>query len=80
MKHAAPTNYIGFEASGQLHLGYLLLAMKVNDLAAAGVKTQVYLADWHSFINKKMGGDWNAIHSVCDYLVKPSAFSARKQK
>ncbi|MBI5635638.1 tyrosine--tRNA ligase [Candidatus Micrarchaeota archaeon] len=77
---ASPSHYIGFEASGQLHLGYLLLAMKVNDFAAAGVKTQVYLADWHSFINKKMGGDWNAIHQVCDYFKEAYGFLCPKTK
>ncbi|HEV8289798.1 MAG TPA: tyrosine--tRNA ligase [Candidatus Norongarragalinales archaeon] len=64
-----PSHYIGFEASGFLHVGQLLLtAAKLNDFNKAGVKTQIFLADWHSAINKKFGGDWSKIHKACDYF------------
>jgi len=53
-----PRHYIGFEISGLLHLGNLILSgFKINDLVGAGIRCQVYLADWHSFINNKFGGD-----------------------
>jgi tyrosyl-tRNA synthetase len=63
-----PQHYIGFEISGLLHLGNLILSgFKVNDFMKAGVKCQIYLADWHSFINNKMGGDWNKILTAAKY-------------
>jgi len=63
-----PQHYIGFEISGMLHLGnFILSGYKVNDLIKAGVKTQIYLADWHSYINNKMGGDWSKILIAAKY-------------
>lgn len=63
-----PTHYIGFEISGFLHLGTLIISgNKVRDLISAGVKTKVFLADWHSVINNKLGGDWEKIGAACDY-------------
>jgi tyrosyl-tRNA synthetase len=63
-----PTHYIGFEISGLLHLGTLIIAgNKIRDLMAAGVHTKVFLADWHSVINNKLGGDWDRIKAASDY-------------
>jgi len=63
-----PEHYIGFEISGLLHVGTLLLSSyKVNDLTAAGVHCRIYLADWHSYLNNKMGGDWNSILAAAEY-------------
>ncbi len=63
-----PKHYIGFEISGLLHVGSLIVSgIKINDLKAAGFETQVLLADWHSFINDKLGGDWNAINKASEY-------------
>jgi len=63
-----PQHYIGFEISGMLHLGnFILSGFKVNDLIKAGVKSQIYLADWHSYINNKMGGDWSKILIAAKY-------------
>ncbi len=51
-------HYIGFEISGKIHLGTGLMSMsKVKDLIDAGVNCSVFLADWHSWINDKLGGD-----------------------
>jgi len=51
-------HYIGFEISGKAHLGTGVLSMaKVRDLMAAGVRCRVFLADWHTWINDKLGGD-----------------------
>ena len=51
-------HYIGFEISGRLHLGTGLVCMqKVRDLQRAGVKTTIFLADWHTWINDKLGGN-----------------------
>jgi tyrosyl-tRNA synthetase len=63
-----PQHYIGFEISGLLHVGtFLVSGFKVNDLAEAGVRCRIYLADWHSFLNNKMGGNWENILAAAKY-------------
>jgi tyrosyl-tRNA synthetase len=63
-----PGHYIGFEISGLLHLGSLVVAgFKLRDLNGAGVRTRVFLADWHSVINEKLGGNWERIRAAADY-------------
>ncbi len=50
-------HYIGFEISGKIHLGTGLYTMlKIRDLQKAGVETMVLLADWHTWLNKKLDG------------------------
>jgi tyrosyl-tRNA synthetase len=63
-----PGHYEGFEISGLLHLGNLIVSgFKINDFLKAGIKCQVFLADWHSFINNKFGGDWDKILTATKY-------------
>ncbi len=51
-------HYIGFEISGEIHLGTGIQCMaKVADFQKAGVECTIFLADWHSWINDKLGGD-----------------------
>ena len=58
-------HYIGFEISGMAHLGTGLMSMaKVRDLTAAGVHCSVLLADWHTWINDKLGGDRDRIRRL----------------
>ncbi len=58
-------HYIGFEVSGFAHLGTgLVTAIKIKDLIKAGVKPTIFLADYHSWINKKLGGDLKLIQRV----------------
>lgn len=57
-------HYIGFEISGKLHIGYLFTLMKVKDLQDAGAETIIFLADYHSAINDKLGGDLAVIKKV----------------
>jgi tyrosyl-tRNA synthetase len=65
---ATPTpirHYIGFEISGKVHLGTGLVSMgKVRDFLAAGVDCHVLLADWHTWINDKLGGDREVIRRI----------------
>lgn len=62
---AHPKHYIGFEISGHVHLGTgLLTAIKVKDLMEAGVKPCIFLADYHTWINGKLGGDLELIRKV----------------
>jgi tyrosyl-tRNA synthetase len=50
-------HYIGYEVSGKLHIGQgLYTLMKIKDLQDAGVKTIVFIADWHAWLNKKLDG------------------------
>lgn len=63
-----PRHYIGLEISGLLHLGSLVLTgYKINDFIKAGFKCTVLLADWHTYINNKLHGDWDAIRKVSKY-------------
>ncbi|UZE93750.1 MAG: tyrosine--tRNA ligase [Candidatus Pacearchaeota archaeon] len=58
-------HYIGFEISGFVHLGTGLASMhKVADFQKAGVECIIFLADWHSWINNKLGGDLEVIKKV----------------
>lgn len=58
-------HYIGFEISGQIHLGSgLATMMKIKDFLDAGAECTVFLADWHSWINDKLGGDMATIQKV----------------
>lgn len=60
-----PRHYIGFEVSGKMHIGTgLLTAFKIRDFIEAGVKPIIWLADYHSWINKKLGGDIEVIREV----------------
>lgn len=58
-------HYIGFEISGQVHLGSGLgSVLKIKDFIEAGVETSIFLADWHTWINDKLGGDMKVIQGV----------------
>jgi tyrosyl-tRNA synthetase len=58
-------HYIGYEISGYVHLGTGPLSMsKVADFQKAGIDVTVFLADYHSWINKKLGGDLSTIRKV----------------
>src|SRR5258706_7522633 len=66
LEQGAPLHhYIGLEISGELHLGTGLMCMqKVRDLQQAGVKCTIFLADWHTWINEKLGGNREKIKRV----------------
>lgn len=63
-----PTAYIGFEPSGLVHLGWVLVAQKIRDLADAGFQVTVFWADWHAYINDKLGGDLENIRACARYM------------
>ncbi|MDI1494791.1 MAG: tyrosyl-tRNA synthetase [Cenarchaeum symbiont of Oopsacas minuta] len=66
-----PKHYIGLEISGFLHLGSLIsTGYKINDFANAGMDCTVFLADWHTMINDKIGGDMEKISIVSNYYEK----------
>ena len=60
--NSSPNHYIGLEISGFLHLGSLIsTGFKINDFIKAGVNCTIFLADWHTIINDKLGGNWDTI-------------------
>lgn len=73
--NSRPKAYWGFECSGFLHLGNgLLCGSKIIDLVNAGFDFTILLADWHSWINNKLGGNMENIRTAGEYFVH--AFTA----
>ena len=66
--NSKPKHYIGLEISGFLHLGSLIsTGFKINDFIKAGIDCTVFLADWHTLINDKLGGNLETISKVSKY-------------
>jgi len=66
--NSKPKHYIGIEISGFLHLGSLIsTGFKINDFVKAGVDCTVFLADWHTLLNEKLGGSFETIRKVSKY-------------
>jgi tyrosyl-tRNA synthetase len=72
--NAHPRAYIGFEPSGSLTVAHLITTRKILDLAEAGCDVTVFLADWHAWINDKLGGDLARITAASRYM--QASFSA----
>ena len=63
-------HYIGFEISGLVHLGTgIVSGFKIRDFQELG-ETRIFLADWHSWINNKLGGDIEKIRKVANGYFK----------
>jgi len=72
-------HYIGFEISGKPHLGHGLVCMsKVKDFHDAGADVSIFLADWHSWINNKLGGNMETIQKVGVPFFKEALIAAYK--
>ena len=52
-----PRGYIGFEPSGLVHIGWMVCAQKIKNFVEAGFDFVIFFADWHAYINDKLGGD-----------------------
>jgi tyrosyl-tRNA synthetase len=64
-----PRAYWGFEASGMMHIGMgLVCGRKIMDMVDAGFDFTIFLADWHSWINNKLGGIMENIHTCGEYF------------
>lgn len=63
-----PTAYIGIEPSGLVHIGSIICIDKVKDLLDAGFKVTILLADWHAYLNDKLGGDIENIRACGEYI------------
>ena len=74
--YSHPKHYIGFEISGMVHLGTgLMTALKINDFLQAGVKPMIFLADYHAWINNKLGGDLERIQKIAKGYFKHAFIS-----
>lgn len=58
-------HYIGYEISGRPHIGSGLATMlTIRELQKLGIHCTIFLADWHAWINDKLGGDLDFIKQV----------------
>ncbi|MFW6122425.1 MAG: tyrosine--tRNA ligase, partial [Petrotogales bacterium] len=63
-----PKAYIGFEPSGTVHIGWKICTNKIKDFLDCGFDFTVLLADWHAYINDKLGGDIEKIKLCGRYM------------
>ena len=64
-----PRAYWGFECSGLMHIGMgLVCGSKIKDMVKAGFEFIIFLADWHSWINNKLGGSMENIRLCGEYF------------
>ncbi len=75
-----PTAYIGFEPSGYLHIGSLLVpSLTINAMLDEGFSVTILLADWHALINDKLGGNIGKIRECGRYMADAFAFACRNR-
>src|SRR5438094_9092919 len=54
---------------GMMHIGTgLVCGTKIRDMVQAGFHFIIFLADWHSMINNKFGGDLEKIETAGEYF------------
>jgi len=63
--------YDGFEPSGQMHIAQgVIRAINTNKMTKAGFTFRMWVADWFGYLNNKMGGDMDKIHTVGEYFIE----------
>src|SRR4030042_6738440 len=68
LEKTKPRAYIGFEPSGTVHLGWKICTNKIKDFLECGFEFTILLADWHAYINDKLGGDIEKIKLCGKYM------------
>jgi len=68
LEKSRPKAYIGFEPSGSVHLGWKICTNKIKDFLECDFDFIVLLADWHAYINDKLGGDIEKIKLCGKYM------------
>ena len=69
--NSRPVAYDGFEPSGLAHLPFgVFRPLLLRELNKAGVRFKLFLADWHAWVNNKMGGDMEKIQNVGKYFIE----------
>ncbi len=64
----SPIAYIGYEPSGNVHLGHAITVKKMIDLQKAGFNVKILLADLHAYLNGK--GSLEEIEKISKYNMK----------
>jgi len=66
---ASPRAYVGLEPSGLMHIGTaFVIGSKVGDLIRAGFHAIIFLADWHAYINDKLGRNLENLRICAEYF------------
>jgi len=74
-----PRAYVGYEPSGDIHLGHLITVNKLKDLQKAGFEIVVLLADIHAYLNEK--GSFEEIRELAERNMKTFiAYGLKKEK
>ncbi len=63
-----PRAYVGYEPSGEIHLGHMMTVQKLMDLQEAGFEIIILLADIHAYLNEK--GTFEEIAEIANYNKK----------
>jgi tyrosyl-tRNA synthetase len=63
-----PIAYIGYEPSGNVHLGHAITVKKMIDIQKAGFKVKILLADLHAYLNGK--GSLEEISEISKYNMR----------
>jgi tyrosyl-tRNA synthetase len=63
-----PRGYVGFEPSGLVHIGWMVVTQKVKNFVDAGFEFIIFFADWHAYINDKLGGNIQNIRDCAEYM------------
>jgi len=64
----APRGYVGFEPSGLVHIGWMVVTQKIKNFIDAGFEFIIFFADWHAYINDKLGGNIENIRACAEYM------------
>ena len=63
--------YDGMEPSGRLHIAQgTMRAINTNKMIKAGFCFKFYVADWFAFLNNKLEGDLEKIHTAGEYFIE----------
>src|SRR3989441_10371199 len=66
---ASPRAYVGLEPSGLMHIGTaFVIGSKFGDLIRAGFHAIIFLADWHAYINDKLGRNLESLRICAEYF------------
>jgi len=68
LKKEKTRGYIGFEPSGTVHIGWKICTNKIKDFLSCGFDFTILLADWHAYINDKLGGNIEKIRLCGKYM------------
>ncbi len=72
-------HYIGLEISGQPHIGAALKTLyHIHHFQKGGADCSIFLADWHAWINDKLGGNKDDISRVAKGYFKECFMAAAK--